>query len=257
MRIISLLAFTIIFSTFSTAQDTLTRNERLKMLADEIHNLTREPLGDGDLVLDHWIDFSLTSKRQTQIGRIYFSASDSAFAWTEDATNTKSVMFRKHLNSPIYAITPGTGYGTTLNEELMTAMGYDELNTFIRYESDKKLDSELITGRECFPSIDDSTTVWIAHKSELKKNERFVVKRGVELWASNATQYNQIRGYLVDENFFALGFDYDGKEFRVIDFGAEGDLVLALDKISVNIPGMDLNKLAKQQAEEAAKKQTD
>lgn len=257
MRVTILFAILIICVTDSTAQDTLSRNERLQMLANEIHNLTREPLGEGDLILDHWLDFSLTHKDQTQIGRIYFSATDSAFAWTEDITNAKSVMFRKHSNSTIYALTPGTGQGTTLTEELMTAMGYNEIESRILYEADKKLDPELITGRECLPSVDDSTTVWIAAKSEFKKTERFVVKRGVELWASNQTNYDQIRGFLVAENDFALGFDYDGIEFRVIDFSTEGDFVLALDKISVNIPGMDLNTLAKKQAEEAAKKQTD
>ena len=58
----------------------------------------------------------------------------------------------------------------------------------------------------------------------------------MQLWASNQTKYDQIRGFTVDENHFALGFDYDGIEFRVIDFSAEGDFVLALDKISVKYP---------------------
>lgn len=258
MRFLTIIAIACLCITSTSAQqDTLSRNERLQLMAEEIHNLTREPLGEKDLILDHWVDFSLTSKGQTTIGRIYFSATDSAFAWTDDVTNKRSIMFRKHENSPIYALTTGTGQGTTISDELMEAMGYIDFSTQYVYESDKDFEPELITGRKCFPSVNDSTTVWIAPKSELKKSERFVVQRGVEIWASNQTKHEQIRGFAVNENFFALGFDYDVFEFRVIDFSTEGDFVLPLDQISVNIPGMDLNKLAKQQAEEAAKKQTD
>ena len=171
MRLSILFATLTLCITDATAQDTLSRNERLQMLANEIHNLTREPLGEGDLILDHWIDFSFTHNGQTQIDEYTFPLLTVLLAWTEDITNSKSLMFRKHSNSTIYSLTPGTGQGTTLTEELMKAMGYDEIETRILYEADKKLDPELITGRECLPSVDDSTTVWIASKSEIKKSE--------------------------------------------------------------------------------------
>ena len=145
MRRSILFATLILCVTNATAQDTtLSRNERLQMLASEIHNLTREPLGEGDLILDHWIDFSLTQNSQTHIGRIYFSTTVSAFAWTDDITNSKRLMFSKYPNSTIYALTPETGQGTTFTEELMTAMGYDEIETQFFYEADKKLEPCLL-----------------------------------------------------------------------------------------------------------------
>lgn len=240
-------------STFAQA-DSTSRNERLRKLADEIHNLTREPLGEGDLILSHWIEFSHTSKGQTKISRVHFSATDSSIAWTDDITNTRSLFFRKSSNSNIYSIIPGSNQGTTLTDDLMKALGYNNEASTILYTADKKAEPELITGRNCFPSVDDSTTVWIAHKSELKKSERFVVKRGVEVWASNQTMHSQIRGLQTEDSDYALGFNYDGIEIRVIDFGVEGDFALALDKIMVNIPGKDLKTIAD---ERAAKKQTD
>lgn len=255
MRLASLLFLVLSFSnTFAQGLDTLSRNDRLKLLAAEVHDLTRQPLGEGDVVFNNWIELSYKKNGVVKISRVLFSDTDSSAAWVDNINDTRSYFFSKSDSPTIYTVIPEIEQGTTLSEDLMKALGYTEIEKYIDYVPDEKAEEELITGRVCHPAKDDSTTVWVAKKSELKKAERSIVKRGVKIWASNQTKHSQIRSYRVDEGMFALGFDYDGIEVRVIDFGSEGDFTLALDKIKVNIPGRDLKSIADEQA---AKKQTD
>ena len=69
-----ILSFCLITQSFAqedSDNDSL-KNDRLKNLSLEIANLTRTPLGEGDLVLKQWVQFTVEERGKTRSGIISF-----------------------------------------------------------------------------------------------------------------------------------------------------------------------------------------
>ena len=95
----------------------------------------------------------------------------------------------------------------------------------------------------------DVTTFWVCKKGDLKKEERRMIKRAMDTWCSNQTAHNRIQSSQLQEDWNILGVSEEGFEFRILEWGEEGDFALALDQIMVNVPGRDLNQIAKEHYE--------
>ena len=76
MRIIASLLFFSLAITSVPAQKVeldSAKNDRLNTLSQEIANLTRTPLGEGDLILKQWVQYTINKKGQNRSGIIHFS----------------------------------------------------------------------------------------------------------------------------------------------------------------------------------------
>lgn len=60
-----------------------TKRKRVPNLMQEIANLTRTPLGEGDLRLKLWMQYTIEERGGTRSGRVYFSEEDAAIAWID------------------------------------------------------------------------------------------------------------------------------------------------------------------------------
>ena len=58
-----------------------------------------------------------------------------------------------------------------------------------------------------------------------------------------------ISSAIINTGEFPLGFNFESYEFRVLEWGFGSDFVIALDKMMINIPGRDLNQVAKEYSE--------
>lgn len=259
--LLALLAFC--FSVPVSGQDstTVTKRKRIPNLTQEIANLTRSPLGEGDVRLKLWLQYTVEESGRSRSGRVYFSEDRSTLCWIDDLARPKSFFYRESPETPIITVVPFIKQGTQLTESMMKAMGFiSEDKELVRYEAEK--DSTIqILGRECHGSVyakgEEVWTMWTCGKSEFKRDEREAVRRGVGIWASNQTTIDPIKSAIIEEGQFVLGFDKNGYQFRVLDWGLEGDFVIALDEIMVNVPGRDLNLVAKEYVEELERQKED
>ena len=242
------------FSQSSSDSSDANTRKRVPNLTEEIENLTRSPLGEGDLRLEFWMQYTVTENGHSRSGRIFFSEKDSAFAWTDDINRPNSFFFKKSHASPILTIIPSNNNGTQLTDEVMQAMGFIN-NTFpsIEYKSTKDAEETIILGRICkaytYHLEDQNYTMWTAKKSDLQKRERRLLSTGLEFWFRNQQNKTFISSAIINDGQFPLGFNYQSFEFRVLDWGFESDFVIALDKMMINIPGRDLNQIAKEYSE--------
>ena len=110
------------FNSFS--QQDSTKSARLAKLNEEIANLTRTPLGEGDLILKDWVEFTVTERGKKRTGRMQFANNDTSFIWFDNIERSNSYFFRATNSSPINTIIPGVSQGTQLTDEMMVAMGY-------------------------------------------------------------------------------------------------------------------------------------
>ena len=240
------------------AQTDSTKNDRLRDLSIEVANLTRSPLGKGDLILKQWVKFSVEERGKTRIGIIRFSEGNLASIWQDDMNRSSSLFYRASRTAPIVTIVPGIHQGTQLNEDLMAAIGYyNDSLTSTRYEILKDCPQLEILGVECKGGTSimnekntDLTTLWVGKKGDFNKSEREVIKRAVRVWASNQPKRFQVFGAEYNEDWVILGIDEEGMKFRIVEWGMDEDFAIALDKIMVNVPGRDIKQIAKEYYEE-------
>lgn len=230
-----------------------TKNERLNNLSLEIANLTRTPLGEGDVVLNNWVEFSVEQRGETTIGRIHLAKDDSSVVWFDDISRTRSFFYRKTATSLITTVVLSINQGTELTEDMMVAMGYfNDLDPTL-YTMHKDAPVAEILGRECDGASTeiteentDVTTVWVCSKGDLKKAERTLIRRAVDVWCSTQSKRHRIQSAQLDESWNVLGFSEEDFEFRIVDWGFDDDFAFALDKIMVNTPGRDIKQVAKE-----------
>jgi hypothetical protein len=267
LNIIIAVLLTLSYSPNSLAQvetdtTTTTKRKRVPNLMQEIANLTRTPLGEGDLRLKLWMQYTIEERGGTRSGRVYFSENDPAIAWIDNLSRPKSFFYRASPDSPIVTVVPSIKQGTQLSENMMVAMGFisEEIDP-IEYTVNKDAATLDILGRECegavYSDASKPMTMWYCGKSEFKREERDVVWRGVGVWARNQTTIEPIKSALIEEGQFVLGFDKADYKFRVLDWGMDGDFVIALDEIMVNVPGRDLNQVAKEYVEDLERQKED
>ena len=230
------------------------KNDRLNSLSLEIANLTRTPLGEGDLILKQWVQYTIEEKGRNKTGVIHFSKEDSAVVWLDDVTRSTSFFYRASPTSPIVTISTKSNQGTELTHDMMMAMGYlrEDLAP-THYEIHDEAPELEILGRLCTAATSemseentDVTTFWVCKKGDLKKEERRMIKRAVDTWCSNQTAHSRIQSSQLQEDWNILGVSEESLDFRVLQWGEEGDFALALDQIMVNVPGRDLKQIAKE-----------
>ena len=91
--------------------------------------------------------------------------------------------------------------------------------------------------------------MWTTDKSDLQKLDRKLLERGLEFWFRNQANKPFISSAIINTGEFPLGFNFESYEFRVLEWGFGSDFVIALDKMMINIPGRDLNQVAKEYSE--------
>jgi hypothetical protein len=259
MRFCTLITFLLVATQVSSQEQKVdsAKNDRLNSLSLEIANLTRTPLGEGDLILKQWVQFTVEVKGRSKSGRIHFSEEDSTVVWFDDVARSTSFFYRSTPTSPIVTISTKSNQGTELTQDMMMAMGFlrdgQEPTRFEILDEAPELE---ILGRLCTAATSeiteentDVTTFWVCKKSGLKKDERRMIKRAIDTWCSNQTSHNRIQSSQLQEDWSILGVSEEGFEFRILDWGADGDFALALDQIMVNVPGRDLNQIAKEHYE--------
>ena len=116
--------FVCLISVGGWAQTDSTKNDRLRELSTEVANLTRSPLGEGDLILKQWVKISVEERGKTRTGIIRFTEGDSASIWQDDMNRSSSLFYRASPTTPIVTIVPDIHIGTQLNDDLMAAIGY-------------------------------------------------------------------------------------------------------------------------------------
>ncbi len=243
------------FCLFS--QKDSTKSSRLANLNAEIANLTRTPLGEGDLILKDWVVFTVSERGKTRTGRMHFTNNDSSFIWFDNIETSNSYFFRASKSSPIITIIPGVNHGTQLTDEMMVAMGY--FNNTLQstpYSILKNAPVLEILDRECIAATSelteentDFTTFWVCEKGEVKNAEKELLRKAINAWCSYQTTHTRIKSAKISEKWNILGVDEDGFEFRIVEWGFESDMVIALDKIMINIPGRDIKQVAKEHYE--------
>lgn len=260
MRIIASLLFFYLAITSVKAQKVeldSSKNDRLNTLNQQIANLTRTPLGEGDLILKQWVQYTINKNGQNRSGIIHFSKDNSTVVWLDDINRKTSFFYRATTSSPIVTVSTKSKQGTELTHEMMVAMGFlkEDLKP-TKYEILDEAPVLEILGRLCTGATSeiteentDVTTFWVCKKNELRKEERRILKRAIETWCSNQISYNRIQSAQLSEDWNILGVSEEGLEFRILDWGDEGDFVLALDQIMINLPGRDLKQIAKEHYE--------
>jgi|TARA_B110000093_G_scaffold151152_1_gene165457 hypothetical protein len=136
----------------------------------------------------------------------------------------------------------------------MEAMGFtNHTIPDIEYTINKDSEETIILGRECIESTyileDKNYIMWTTDKSDLQKLDRKLLERGLEFWFRNQANKPFISSAIINTGEFPLGFNFESYEFRVLEWGFGSDFVIALDKMMINIPGRDLNQVAKEYSE--------
>jgi len=238
------------------AQET---NKRLPSMADEIANLTRLPLGEGTLLFENWILYSYQFNGKTRNAKIYYSDNNNAFCWSDDLNNTESFFFRESKSSTTITLIPRIKQGTELSPALMKAMGFTkEKQDDVVYNIEKKAKSSTIkeiTCRAATTSIEgDEYTLWISDSKKIKRSERDMLGRGLRFWFSNQPETTAGFTANIEESWIPLGFNSPDVEFRVLDWGTEGSFSVVKDDFMINVPGIDLNTVARKYVEDLKRK---
>jgi hypothetical protein len=250
--------FILLFLNFNSdiyAQDA---KKRLPSMAEEIANLTRVPLGEGTLIFENWISFSIEVKGKKRNAKLYYSDNNTAFCWFEDLNNTKSFFFRETPNSPTLTLIPSIKQGTELSPAMMKAMGFtEEEGDAVIYKIDKEADSSVIKEITCkaattsFENIE--YTLWVSNIKKIKRSERDMLSRGLRFWFSNRPGTSARSAANIEESWIPLGFNFESYEFRVLDWGSESTFTVVKDDLMINVPGLDLNAVAKKYVEDLNK----
>ena len=227
-------------------------------MAEEIANLTRVPLGEGTLIFENWISFSIEAKGKKRNAKLYFSDDNTAFCWYDDLNNTKSFFFRETPNSPTLTLIPSIKQGTELSPAMMKAMGFTEENgDAVIYKIEKEAESSTIiefTCKAATTSFEElEYTMWVADIKKIKRSERDMISRGLRFWFSNQSGTSARSAANIEESWIPLGFNFDGYEFRVLDWGTESTFSVVKDDLMINVPGLDLNAVAKKYVEDLNK----
>jgi hypothetical protein len=234
-------------------------DKRLPSMAEEIANLTRVPLGEGTLVFENWLVYSVETKGKKRTAKIYYSDTHNAFCWSDDLNHTKSFFFRDSTNATTLTLIPKNKQGTELSPAMMKAIGFtNEKRDDVIYKFDKEAATSTIkdlTCRAATTSFEDvEYTMWVAEKTKIKRSERDMLGRGLRFLFSNQPSVTALSSSKLKESWIPLGFNSDGYEFRVIDWGTEGSFSVVKDDFMINVPGLDLNAVAKKYVEDLKKK---
>ena len=227
-------------------------------MADEIANLTRLPLGEGTLLFENWILYSFEFNGSTRKAKIYYSDNNNAFCWTDDLNNTESFFFRESINSTTITLIPRIKQGTELSPALMKAMGFTKKKEDdVSYKIEKKAKTSIIKEISCraaTTSIEDvEYTLWISDYKKIKRSERDMLGRGLRFWFSNQPETTAGTFANIEESWIPLGFNSPDVEFRVLDWGTEGTFSVVKDDFMINVPGVDLNTVARKYVEDLKK----
>jgi hypothetical protein len=233
-------------------------DKRLPSMVEEIANLTRVPLGEGTLVFEHWLVYSVETKGRKRTANIYYSDTHNAFCWSDDLSHTKSFFFRDSTNATTLTLIPKNKQGTELSPAMMKAIGFtNEKQDDVIYKVDKKAATSTIkdlTCRAATASFEDvAYTMWVADRKKIKRDEREMLGRGLRFWLSNQPRLTALSSAKLKESWIPLGFNSDGYEFRVLDWGTEGTFSVVKDDFMINVPGLDLNAVAKKYVEDLKK----
>jgi len=233
-------------------------NKRPPSVADEVANLTRLPLGEGTLIFENWLVYSVNLKGKKRTAKIYYSDNHPTFCWTDDLNNTKSFFFRDSLNATTLTLIPKKKQGTELSPAMMKAMGFTkEKRDKVIYKLNKEAEYTLIKDHTCHAATslfeDIEYTMWVADRKKIKRSERKMLGRGLRFWFSNQQSAAMSSGNM-KESWIPLGFNFEGYEFRVLDWGTEGSFSVVKDDFMINVPGRDLKEVAKKYVEELNRK---
>lgn len=229
-------------------------NKLLPSMAEEIANLTRVPLGEGTLIFENWLVCSVENKGNKRTAKIYYSDNHTTVCWTDDLNNTKSFFYRDSTHATTLTLIPKNKQGTELSPAMMKAMGFSkEKQEDVFYNIDKAAATSTIkdfTCRAATASFQDiEYTMWVAERKKIKRSERKMLQRGVRFWLSNQSNA-ALASAIMKESWIPLGFNSDGYEFQVLDWGAEGSFSVVKDDFMINVPGLDLNAVAKKYVED-------
>jgi cytochrome b involved in lipid metabolism len=227
-------------------------------MAEEIANLTRVPLGEGTLVFENWLVYSVEAKGKKRTAKIYYSDNHNTFCWSDDLNNTKSFFYRDSTNATTLTLIPKNKQGTELSPAMMKAMGFTkEKGDKVIYKIEKEADTSMIKDHTCqaaTTSFEDlEYTMWVADRKKIKRSEREMLGRGLRFWFSNQPRA-ALASANMKESWIPLGFNSDGYEFRVSDWGTEGSFSVVKDDFMINVPGLDLNAVAKKYVEDLNRK---
>lgn len=233
-------------------------NKLLPSMAEEIANLTRVPLGEGTLNFENWLVYSVEARGNKRTGKVYYSDNHNTFCWTDDLNNTKSFFFRDSTQATTLTLIPKNKQGTELSPAMMRAMGYTkEKQEPVIYKVEKDADESMIKDYTCHAATssfeDLEYTMWVADKKKIKRSERKMLGRVLRFWFSNQPT-SALASANIKESWIPLGFNSEGYEFRVLDWGTEGSFSVIKDDYMINVPGLDLNAVAKKYVEDLKKK---
>ena len=262
MKIVLLITSFLFLFLSSLAQDsTATQNRKLPSMAEEISNLTREPLGEGTLKFDNFIMYTVEENEKSRAGKIYFSLDHEAVVWLEDLNHENNLFFRASQDAPIITITPSINQGAEISPEMMQALGYSEnIESTEVYIIDKTSPLDTIANYECQPAIamldETKHTMWVATKKSFKKTERLMLKKGLRLIFKNQTRTTFLSSAITKESWIPLGYNCNSYQFRILNWGLEGDFKLEQGDIMIKILGLDLKQVAKQYVEDLEKEKS-
>ena len=233
-------------------------DKRLPSMAEEIANLTRVPLGEGTLVFKNWLVYSVETKGRKRTAKIYYSDTHNAYCWSDDLNHTKSFFFRDSTNATTLTLIPKNKQGTELSPAMMKAIGFtNEKRDDVIYKVNKEAATSTIkdlTCRAATTSFEDiEYTMWVADRKKIKRSEREILGRGLRFWLSNQPRITALSSSKLKESWIPLGFNSDEYEFRVLDWGTEGSFSVVKDDYMINVPGLDLNAVAKKYVEDLNK----
>ena len=259
MKIILFITSFLVLFLSSLAQDsTSTQNRHLPSMAEEISNLTRSPLGEGTLKFENFVMYTVEENEKSRAGKIYFSEDHEAVVWLEDLNHENNLFFRASPDSPIITIIPSINQGSEISPEMMQALGFsDNIEPTEDYIIDKTSPLETIANSECQPAtsmLDESKhTIWVATKKSFKKPDRLMLERGLRFIFKNQTRSPFLSAAITKESWIPLGYNCDNYQFRILNWGLDGDFKLEQGDIMVKILGLDLQQVAKQYVEDREK----
>jgi len=229
-------------------------NKLLPSMAEEIANLTRVPLGEGTLIFENWLVYSVEAKGKKRTAKIFYSDNHNAFCWTDDLNNMKSFFFRDSTDATTLTLIPKNKQGTELSPAMMRAIGFTkEKQDNVIYNLDKEAPTSTIKDFTCRAATasfkDIEYTMWVADRKKIKRSERKMLGSALRFWFSNQPGA-ALASASMKESWIPLGFNSDGFEFRVLDWGTEGSFSVVKDDFMINVPGLDLNAVAKKYVED-------
>jgi hypothetical protein len=233
-------------------------DKRLPSMAEEIANLTRQPLGEGTLVFENWIQFTVEEKGRKRSGKLLFSDESTAFIWLEDLNNDKSYFFKSSDDATTITIVPSINQGTELSPAMMTALGYSGIDEEpVKYKMKKGAANVVINNTTCIAATTKHEsveyTMWVGGIKDFKRSDREMLRRGLGFWFKNQPGLTARSAALIEESWIPLGFNFDGYEFRVLAWGTDSELSIIQDEMMVNVLGLDLNSVAKKYVEDIEK----